>query len=147
MVTLLPSLENVNVWAEMVRPLIMGRFNAWAENDEPFSIFREMSHLVITVLLTIFTGYEFAEKHSKEIVPMVRAYESALQKPQAKALPRWMTKDGRLLEATERQMKALIDEEIKKRLSNPKQYENNKDYLQQVILMGGQKHADGLFKI
>src|SRR5947207_3079892 len=91
-------------------------------------IFREMSNLVMTLMLTILMGREFEEKYGEELVPMIQAYEWALQRPQTKALPRWLSDEGRILESVEARMKQLVREEVLHRLENPEKYEMNMDY-------------------
>src|SRR5271170_751545 len=97
--------ENVEYWMQLIRPLAKQRFTEWAESGGPVPLFREMSNLVMTLLLYIFVGPEFAELHAEELVPMIQAYEWSLQKPQTKVLPRWMSPEGRLLDSVEERMK------------------------------------------
>jgi len=130
--------ENVEYWMQLIRPLGKQRFTEWAEPGEPVSLSRGMSTLVMTLLLYMLIGPEFAELHTEELVPMIQAYEWSLQKPQTKVLPRWMLPEGRLLDAVEERMKVLIDE-ILRRLENPAKYEKNMDYLQMVLNMAGAK--------
>jgi len=97
---------------KLIRPLAKQRFTEWAESGEPVSLFRGMSNLVMTLLLYIFVGPDFAEKHAEELVPMIQAYE-------------WL--------------KTLIDEEVLRRLESPAKYEKNRDYLQMVLNAAGGK--------
>jgi len=97
----------------------------------------------MTLLLHIFMGTEFAETHAEELVPMVRAYEWALQKPQTKVLPRWMSEEGKLLEAAEARMEQLIPEEIQKRLENLGKYQKNVDWFQTLMTRVAREHYDG----
>ena len=136
--------ENVEYWMQLIRPLAKQQFTEWAESGEPVSLFRGMSTLVMTLLLYMLVGPEFAELHREELVPMIQAYEWSLQKPQTKVLPRWMSPEGRLLDAVEERMKVLIDEEVLRRLENPEKYEKNKDYLQMVLNMAGAKFMAGI---
>jgi hypothetical protein len=136
--------ENVEYWMQLIRPLAKQQFTEWAESGEPVSLFRGMSTLVMTLLLYMLVGPEFAQSHAEELVPMIQAYEWSLQKPQTKILPRWMSPEGRLLDAVEERMKVLIDEEILRRLENPEKYEKNMDYLQMVLNMAGAKFMAGI---
>ena len=136
--------ENVEYWMNLVRPLGKQRFTEWAEAGEPVSLFRGMSNLVMTLLLYIFMGPEFAEQHAEELVPMIQAYEWSLQKPQTKVLPRSMSPEGRLLDSVEERMKVLIDEEVLRRLESPSKYKKNMDYLQMVLNAGGGKFIAGI---
>lgn len=140
----LPSPDYLDAWIELIRPIAKERFNMWAETGEPVSLFRGMSDLVMRLLLCVFIGPKFAEKHADELVPMVQAYERALQKPQTKALPRWLSKEGRLLEAVEERISCLIKEEALQRLENPKQYEQNMDYLQAILNNYGGKYLSSI---
>jgi hypothetical protein len=136
--------ENVEHWMQLIRPLAKQQFTEWAESGEPVSLFRGMSTLVMTLLLYMLVGPEFAKLHAEELVPMIQAYEWSLQKPQTKILPRWMSPEGRLLDTVEERMKVLIDEEILRRLENPTKYEKNMDYLQLVLNMAGAKFMAGI---
>jgi hypothetical protein len=138
----LASSERMEYWIQQTEPIAREQFNQWAKNGEPVSLFRGMSTLVMTLLIYIFTGPEFAGKHVAELVPMVQAFERALQKPQTKALPRWMSHDGRLMNDAEARMKVLIDEEVMRRLEAPQKYENNMDYLQEIINTVGGKFSE-----
>jgi hypothetical protein len=140
----LSSPEYLDSWMELIRPIARERFNMWAESGQPVSLFRGMSDLVMRLLLYCFTGPKFAEKHGDELVPMMRVYEQALQKPQTKALPRWLSKEGRLLDAVEGRIRVLINEEVLQRLENPKQYEQNMDYLQAILNIEGGKYLPGI---
>jgi len=131
--------DNVEYWMKLIRPLAKQRFTEWAESGEPVSLFRGMSNLVMTLLLYIFVGPDFAEKHAEELVPMIQAYEWSLQKPQTKVLPRSMSPEGRLLDTVEERLKTLIDEEVLRRLESPAKYEKNRDYLQMVLNAAGGK--------
>ena len=119
-------------------------FNIWAETGEDVSLFRDLSDLVMTALFYIFLGPEFAGKHAEELVPMIRAYEWALQRPQTKVLPRWMSEEGRLLDSVEERFVGLVDDEINKRLKEKKRYEHNRDYLQLLLNMCGDKYLPGV---
>jgi len=137
--------ENVEYWMQMIRPVAKQRFTEWSESGEPISLFRGMSNLVLTLLLYILLGPEFAEQHAEELVPMTQAYEWSLQKPQTKVLPRWMSPEGRLLDTVEERMKVLIDGEILRRMENPAKYEKNRDYLQMVLNLAGTKFIASIF--
>jgi cytochrome P450 len=139
--------ENLDYWMQMIQPMAKERFTQWAERGEPISLFRGMSELVMSLLLYVFTGREFAERHVRELVPMMQSYEWAMQKPQTKALPRWMSRAGRLLDAVEERMKVLIDQEVLQRLKNPEKYEKNLDYLQMVLNTVGRKYIGGVTRI
>ena len=129
-------------WIQQAETIAREQFNQWAKNGEPVSLFRGMSTLVMTLLIYIFTGPEFAGKHAEELVPMVQAFERAIQKPQTKALPRWMSSEGRLMDDAEARMKVLIDEEVTRRLEAPQKYENNMDYLQGIVNTVGGKFSE-----
>jgi cytochrome P450 len=135
--------ENLEHWRSLIHPIVLKQFKAWAASGEPVSLFRGMSNLVMTTLVNLFLGPEFAAKHAEEIVPMVRAYESAVQKPETKILPRWMSRNGRFLEATEERLKALVEPEVEERLNNPEKYKNNGDYLQQLLDVYGGDFSHG----
>jgi cytochrome P450 len=141
---ILPAPEYLNSWTELIRPIARERFNMWAESGQPVSLFRGMSDLIIRLLLYVFAGPRFAEKHGDELVPLIQEYERALQTPQTKGLPRWLSKEGRFLEAVEDRMRSLINEEVFQRLENPKQYEQNMDYLQAILNLEGGKYLPGI---
>src|SRR5215471_8605928 len=121
----LSSPEHFDAWVCLVKPMAKARFIEWADMGEPIPIFREMSYLVMSLVVTIIMGPEFAEEYGDEVVPMILAYEWALQKPQTKVLPRWLTEEGRVLESVEARMKQLIGEDIIRRQENPEKYEKN----------------------
>jgi cytochrome P450 len=140
----LSSPANIEFWRAMIQPMARDRFESWSQHGEPVSLFQGMSELVLAVLFHMFTGPVFAEKHEKELIPLVRAYESAMQKPLARALPRWASKDGRLLDSVEKRFKELIDEEVTRRLENMDKYKDNIDYLQMVLNNVGGKFYEGI---
>lgn len=134
----LSSSERVECWIQQAETIAREQFNKWAKDGEPVSLFRGMSTLVMTILIHIFTGPEFTRRHAEELVPMVQAFERAIQKPQTKALPRWMSSEGRLMDAAEARMRVLIDEEVRQRVEAPQKYEHNVDYLQGIVdALGG----------
>ena len=135
--------ERLEYWVQNIRPIAAKRFNKWAETKESVPLFREMSKLVMRLLLYIFTGDEFAGKHADELVPLIQNYETVLQKPVTKILPRWMSFDGRFMNKVEKRLTELIDEEVDRRLENPKKYEQNKDYLQYILNTVGGKFKFG----
>ena len=133
----------LEAWKKQCIPIARAHFKQWANLGQPVSLFRSVSALAMTLLLHIFMGTEFAETHAEELVPMVRAYEWALQKPQVKVLPRWMSQEGKLLEAAEARMEQLIPEEIQKRAENPGKYQKNVDWFQTLMTRVGREHYDG----
>ena len=135
--------DNLEYWRNQVQPLIQRKFEEWAEKGEPVSLFRGLSDIVMTTLVYLLLGDEFAEKHAKEIAPKVRKYESALQTPETKALPRWASKNGRFMDAVEQRMCQLVGDEIARRLENPNKYKDYPDYLQHVLNTCGGKYASG----
>ena len=141
---ILSSPEHFDAWVKLVKPMARARFLEWAENGEPIPIFQQMSHLVMTLVVNIIIGPEFAEKHGDEVVPMILAYEWALQKPQTKALPRWLSDEGRVLESVEARMKQLIGEEVEQRLKNPEKYKGNMDYMQAMLNNLGGNNIEGI---
>src|SRR5947207_12766232 len=86
--------KRLEYWRELMRPLAEAQLKTWSDRQEPVSLFRGMSDLVVKVLLHMFIGPEFAEKHTQELVPIILAYETAIQKPEVRVLPRWSTKSG-----------------------------------------------------
>ena len=61
---------NIEFWRAMIQPMARDRFESWSEQDVPVSLFQGMSELVLTVLFHMFTGPEFAEKHTKRACPV-----------------------------------------------------------------------------
>jgi len=140
---ILSSPEHFDVWIRLVKPIAKARFSEWADTGEPIAIFRQMSNLVMTLVVNIIMGPEFAEIYGDEVVPMIQAYEWALQKPQTKALPRWLSEEGRILESVEARMTQLIGEQVLRRGENPEKYEKNMDYMQSMLNAMGGKHVEG----
>jgi hypothetical protein len=136
------SSERLECWCQQGESIAREQFTQWAKSGEPVPLFRAMSTLVMTLLIYFFTGPEFAGKHVEELVPMVQAFERAMQKPQTRALPRWMSHEGRLMDYAESRMKVLIDEEVRRRLKAPQKYENNMDYLQEIVNTVGGKYSE-----
>jgi hypothetical protein len=124
-------------WNQVTRSITKEWFNRWAENGEEVPLFRGISQLAMTSLVHFVLGHRFAEKYGEEVANMVRKYESSLQKPQIRSLPRWMSKEGRYLDAVEARMKVLVDEEVFQRLRNFGEYKNNADYLQLLLIEFG----------
>ena len=119
------------------------RFAEWASSDSPISLFRGMSDLVMTLLLNMFMGEEFATLYGDELIPVVRQYEQAFQKPQTKILPHWMSKEGKFLDFVEERMAELVELEARMRLKDPKRYEMNGDYFQLILNAEGDRYIDG----
>jgi hypothetical protein len=140
---ILSSSEHFDIWIRLAKPIAKARFMEWADSGEPIPIFRQMSNLVMTLIVNIIMGTEFAEKYGDEVVPMIQAYEWALQRPQTKALPRWLSKAGRVLESVESRMKQLVGEEVLWRQANPEKYEKNMDYMQSMLNAMGGEHIEG----
>lgn len=136
--------ERLDCWMRGSRLIVQERFNEWAESGEPVPLFKGMSNLVLTLLLHLFTGAEFAGRHAHELVPMIQGYETAMQHPMTKVFPRWMSREGRLMNNAEARMKVLIDEEVDKRLGSPDIYEKNMDYLQYILNTVGGKFKEGI---
>lgn len=141
----LSASENLEYWQRLIRPLVRKRFEEWADKGEPVSLFRGLSDLVMTTLVHLLMGSEFAEKHAKELVPVVRAYEYALQKPETKILPRWASKKGRLMDSVEQRMVELVGDEVTRRLEHPEQYKGNMDYMQHVLNAAGGEFLTGTY--
>jgi hypothetical protein len=135
--------ENLEHWRSVTQPIVRKRFERWSETGECVNLFRGISDIVMTEMLYVIMGDKFAQEHAEELVPIVRAYESAIQKPQTKAVPRWASAPGRLLDTVENRLKELVDKEVVLRMNNPNKYKDNKDYLQQVLQMAGDKYAEG----
>src|SRR5579864_1441389 len=105
--------ENLQYWRAMGQQKTLHKFKDWARRGEPVSLFRGMSEVVLTLLFHLNLGDEFADKYVEELVPLVRDYESAIQKLQTKLFPRWMTGKGRLLSHVEHRITVLVEEEVK----------------------------------
>ena len=127
-----------------MRPLVNEQFRKWAEEGEPVPLFDGISNLALTVILYILAGPEFAARHAEELVPLIKTYEPAVQKPQTKAFPRWASKAGRLLNSVEGRIKELIDDEINRRLRNPEKYKFRTDYLQIMLNITGDMYTEGM---
>jgi hypothetical protein len=140
---ILSSPEHFDAWKRLVKPIAKARFIEWMDSGEPIPIFRQMSNLVMTLVVNIIMGAEFAEEYGDEVVPMIQAYEWALQKPQTKALPRSLSPEGRILESVEARMKQLIGEEFLRRRENPEKYGKNMDYMQSMINAMGGEYTEG----
>ena len=139
--------QRLEYWRKLMRPLAEAQFKAWSDRGEPISLFRGMSDLVVKVLLHMFIGPEFAEKHAEELVPIILAYETAIQKPEVRLFPRWATKSGSLLHSTERRFEELIGKESKMRLENWEKYKDNLDLLQVLLNTMGRKNCEGVFPL
>jgi sterol 14alpha-demethylase len=142
---ILSSPEHFDIWIRLAKPIAKARFMEWTDSGEPIPIFRQMSNLVMTLVVNIIMGAEFAEKYGDEVVPMIQAYEWALQRPQAKALPRSLSEAGRILDSVEARMKQLVGEEILWRQKNPEKYEKNMDYMQSMLNAMGGEHIEGAY--
>lgn len=142
MTKVLSAQENLEHWKNVAKPIVKTRFEKWAETGECVSLFRGMSDIVMTEMLYLIMGDEFAEEYAEELVPIVRNYESAMQKPQTKAVPRWASGPGRCLDYVENRLKVVLDKEIALRMNNPDKYKNNKDYLQFILNAVGDKYAE-----
>lgn len=138
----LSSTEYIEAWKKLVKPIAKAKFLEWAESGDPIAIFYEMSTLVMTLVVNIVLGPEFAQEYGEEIVPMIQAYEQALQKPQTKVFPRWMSNEGKTMEYVEARFTQLIGQEITKRLADPKKFRNNKDYFQALLNTLGGEHVE-----
>jgi len=135
--------QNLDYWKDQAQPIIQRKFEEWAEKGEPVSLFRGLSNIVMTTLIYLLLGDEIGEKYATELAPKVRAYEIAFQTPETKALPRWLSKNGRLMDEVEDLMVELVRGETTRRLENVEKYKNNPDYLQQVLNTVGAEYIDG----
>ena len=131
------SSEILNVWGETGSRLLRERLETWTTSGENVAIFAEFSTMVMTVVIYAIMGAHFTEKYAKELVPLVQAYEMALQDPLAKGLRLWASNPGRLIKSVERFIKRVINEEVKERLENPEKYKKNVDFFQQLSALRG----------
>jgi hypothetical protein len=129
--------ENLEYWGRLIRPLVRRR---------PVNLFTTTSDLVMLLLLYILTGTDFAEKHAKEVVPMMQPY-ARLRKHESYVLGRRISPTGRLLDGVERRMKMLIEEEVAFRLKNMERFRHKRDYLQIVLNRVGGKFVAGICPI
>jgi hypothetical protein len=129
-------------WKKHCKPIAQAYFQKWALDGKPIPLFREISSLVILLLLHIFMGPEFAGEHAAALVPLVQAYEAAMQKPQTRGLPRWVSGAGRLLERVEARFEELIPRELERRLANPEKYKDNQDWFQVLLSHAGKQYYD-----
>lgn len=125
--------------------IVRKQIDMWANDGEPVPLFDSISNLSLEALLHMLVGTDFAQRHVKELVPKVRAYEQALQAPETRLLPRWMSKAGRLLISVERRYTALLNCEIRHRMENIDKFRDNKDYLQIVLNAVGDNYFEGIF--
>jgi hypothetical protein len=125
--------ETAKSWANVGEHLFRERLETWCRTGQSVFLFQEMSTLVLTVLMYIVMGSEFAEKYAAELVPLIQEHEIALQTIALKAFPRWASKVGRIMESTEKRFNELLSREAQIRLENPNQYKNNNDYFQEMV--------------
>ena len=125
--------ETIDTWLAVARRIVKGRLQELSDKGEVVALFDEMSNLVMTIIMTMFAGTDFTKKHATELIPKIIDYENALQTPQAKLLPRWMSGPGRCLTEVERRFKVLIDEEIAFRLEKGSGHLGHRDYLQMML--------------
>jgi cytochrome P450 len=131
-------------WKEQCQPIARARFRQWAQSKKPISLFRQISALAIHVLLHLFMGPDFANSHAEELVPLIQGYETMLQKPQGRALPRWATGGGRFLQRAEARMDEVVSKELERRLADPEKYKGNTDWFQVLISRIGKQFYDGI---
>jgi hypothetical protein len=79
-----------------------------SDSGKPVPLFDGCSNMVLTILITMFLGAEFATRHAEDLIQMTVEYENALQTPQAKLLPRWTSTSGRNITEMERRFKELV---------------------------------------
>ena len=127
------------LWTEMGGKLARSRIQSWSQSGQSVPLFQEISKLVMTVVLYALMGPVFAEKFGDKIIPMVQAYEVALQTPEIKAFPWWATKAGRLVKSVERDFKQLVDDEVKRRLACPESYNDNTNFLGIMLQKNGER--------
>jgi len=130
-------------WRTQMRALVHARFDSWSRSPDPINLFRSLSDLTMTYLLYLIMGTDFAERHAEEVVPMVRKYETAMQRPETKLLPRWMTPAGRYLTYVEARMQVLVGAEVETRCRDMQRYKGNVEYIQQVLNRVGDKFKEG----
>lgn len=121
------------IWANLGERLLREKIETWCETRKAVPLFHEISTLVMTVVMYAIMGNAFADKYAKELIPIVQAYEVALQTPESKALPWWASKAGRIIKSAERRLKELLDEEVKFRLQNRDKFKDNVDFLQDML--------------
>jgi hypothetical protein len=135
---------NLQYWRDTTRPIVQKQFENWCESGEPVAISSGISSLVMTAVLHMLTGPEFAEKHAAELVPFVEAIVPTLASPMVRLFPHWVSKEGRLLKKIDERYKELVDEEVVRRLENMDKYRDQRDYLQMVLNEVGRNYAVGL---
>ena len=134
--------DTARIWANVGERLFREKIETWCETREAVALFHEISTLVMTVVMYAIMGHAFADKYAKELIPIVQAYEVALQTPESKALPWWASKAGRIIKFTERRFKAVLDEEVKVRLQNRDKFKDNVDFLQDML--NQRDHHEGI---
>lgn len=125
--------ETMTLWKETGGKLARGLIEKLSQTGQSVPLFQEISKLVMTVVLYALMGPAFTEKHGETIIPMVQAYEVAIQSPEIKAFPWWATKAGRLTKSVEQHFERLVDEEIKCRLAHPEKHRNSSDFLRIML--------------
>lgn len=134
----------VQNFTRLMEPIIKNQFQAWAKSEEIIPLFDSISSLTATAMLHMFLGPDFAERHAKELVPMIKEYEMALQKPEVKLFPRWASRSGRLLMAVERLFNTLVTNETERRVQSLDECKDNLDYFQQVLNVVGNTYSKGV---
>lgn len=144
---LLSDPKHLDSFTRLMEPVVRKQFEEWVECGTAIPLFESISDLTITTMLHMFLGSYFATKHGKELVPLIRAYEKALQRPEIKLLPRWASKPGRLLLAVERRFETLVTTEMKRRLRNFDKYRDHEDYFQEILNAVGDTYSKGLAEV
>ena len=130
-------------FAHLMEPVVRNQFETWAKSGLEIPLFQSMSELTSTAMLQLLLGPEFTKRHSKELIPMIRKYDKAIQKPQVRLLPRWASKEGCFLINFDRRFGTLVTEEMKYRLENLDRYRHNGDYFQEIRNVLGDKYSEG----
>ena len=128
--------ETVKTWMDVGGRILRERIETWCRTGQSVPLFQEISNLVMTVLIHVVMGDEFAEKYAAELVPLMQGYEIALQTLEFKALPLWASKVGWTMESTERRISDLLRNELEIRLKNPNLYKERAGYFQEIIKSG-----------
>jgi hypothetical protein len=134
--------QTAKTWSKIGELLLREKIESCCTTGEPISLFREISCLVLTVLMDSIMGSEFAKKHGKELIPLIQAHDENLYAPEFKFLPWWASKASRTIRYVEDRFNQLVNEEARVRLENVEKYKDNMDFFQ-LLLNGSEKH-DGI---
>lgn len=129
------SQERINLFAVECTKVANEHFDKWSQSDT-VPLFKKISELVLSSMLTMLMGEDFNRKYGEELVPKMDQFERDLQKPILRLLP-WslwgLSAPGRRHIQVADRFGELASAELDDILNNPEMHEGRTDYFYNAV--------------